>query len=280
MPFLLGPKDLPPIRDRFVTRCPCCGETFPTDKPGDRYCSMCIRGCDVECRHGDRRHGGFILAEGEGKSVAIYSRCEDPLLARAELLLTLDDMRGAGLRKEAVIRGRDVSSVDLRRVPVWGFYDTDLTFAVEEFMDAYRQREKFTRLMDKMAWLRKNGWRFKPLPGEEITVARQESKDVVAQAEDVLKQYSGRKRVAGYTRAIPAGLPEFKDLYFEDKWREFDEKLSIAEIDGIVVAFPDVLGDTHIELLVNLSKIAKRDIALYIVEPSPFLKEFGSVEVD
>jgi len=31
----------------------------------------------------------YLLREGEGKAVAIYSRCEDELLCRAELLVML-----------------------------------------------------------------------------------------------------------------------------------------------------------------------------------------------
>lgn len=278
MPCLLGPKDMPPVRDRFFTRCPCCGESFSTDEPGERYCSMCVRGCDVECRSGKGSGGGYILAEGEGKAAAVYSRCEDPLLARAELLLAVDEMRGAGLSKEAVVRGRDIASLDLRRAPVYGFYDTDLTFTIEEFLDAYRQREKFGRLLDKLVWLRKNGWRFKPLPGKQVPMVRQAPKEVVAQAEEVLKEHSGGRKAAIYARDIPGGLPEVKDAYLEDKWRGFDERISHPEIEALFVAFPDVLGDTHVELLLNLSKIAKRGIALYIGKPSPFLKELGSVE--
>ncbi len=278
MPYLLGPKDIPPIRDRFFTRCPCCGKSFPTDKAEERYCSMCVRDCDMECRSGKRHYGGYILTEGDGKAVAVYSRCEDPLLARAELLLTVDEMRKGGFSKEAVVRGRDVASVDLRRALVYGFYDTDLTFTIEEFLDAYRQRDRFARLLDKLVWLRKNGWKFKPLAGKETPMVRQETKDVVAQAEDIVKGHAaGAKKAAIYVREIPGGLPEVKDIYFEDKWRDFDERLSHPDTEAIYVMYPDVLGDSHVELLVNLSKIAKRGIALHMVEPSPSLKEFGQL---
>jgi hypothetical protein len=104
--------------DRFFTRCPCCGESFRTDKPGDRYCYACVRWCDERCQvGGERRYGGgYVLAEGEGKAIAIYSRCEDPLLARAELLLTMEEAKKGGLRSGAVIRpapGREVSSLDM-----------------------------------------------------------------------------------------------------------------------------------------------------------------------
>ena len=266
--------------DRFFTRCPCCGESFRTDKPGDRYCYACIRWCDERCRVGGERHyGGYVLADGEGKAVAIYSRCEDPLLARAELLLTAEEARGGRLRSESVVRPiPGASSLNLRRAPIWGYYDADPTFTIEEFLDAYRDRDKFARLLDKLAWLRTNGWKFKPAPSEETPYVRHVS-DIVAQAEEILKAYAaGQKKAAIYVREIPKGLPEVKDVYFEDKWRGLDERLREHEVEALYVMYPDVLGDSHVELLVNLSKIARRGIMLRIAEPSPLLKEFGRPE--
>ena len=268
--------------DRFFTRCPCCGESFRTDRPGDRYCYACARWCDERCRVGGERHyGGYVLAEGEGKAVAIYSRCEDPLLARAELLLTMEEARKGRLRSESVIRpvpGREASSPNLRRAPIWGLYDTDPTFTIEEFLDAYRERDKFARLLSKLAWLRTNGWKFKPAPSKETPYVRHVS-DIVAQAEEILKAYAaGKKKAAIYVREIPKGLSEVRDVYFEDKWRGLDERLSYPEIEALYVMYPDVLGDSHVELLVNLSKIARKGMMLRMIEPSPFLKEFGKLE--
>ena len=266
--------------DRFFSRCPCCGESFRTDKPGDRYCYACIRWCDERCRVGGERHyGGYVLAEGEGKAVAIYSRCEDPLLARAELLLTAEEARGGRLRSESVVRPiPGASSLNLRRAPIWGYYDADPTFTIEEFLDAYRDRDKFARLLDKLAWLRTNGWKFKPAPSKETPYIRHVS-DIVAQAEEILKAYAaGQKKGAIYIREIPGGLPEVRDVYFEDKWRGLDERLKDPEVAALYVMYPDVLGDSHVELLVNLSKIARRGIMLRIAEPSPLLKEFGRPE--
>ena len=34
----------------------------------------------------------YLLREGEGKGVALYSRCEDVLLAQAELLALVDQI--------------------------------------------------------------------------------------------------------------------------------------------------------------------------------------------
>lgn len=270
--------------DRFFTRCHCCGESFRTDRPGDRYCYSCVRYCDVECRIGSQiHHGGYILAEGEGKAVAIYSRCEDPLLARAELLLTMENARTGRLGGGAVMRGRDVASLDLRRAPIWGLYDEDRTFTIEEFLDAYRQGDKFSRFLSKLGWLRTNGWKFNHAPSKETPMVRHIS-DIVTQVENILKEYATgakkEKKAALYVREIPAGLPEIKDIYLEDKWRGFDKQLDQPEIEAIFVMYPDVLGDTHVELLANLSKIAKRGIALYMHEPSPFLKGFGEVQDD
>jgi hypothetical protein len=101
----------------------------------------------------------------------------------------------------------------------------------------------------------------------------------VAQAEEILKAYAaGRKKAAIYIREIPKGLPEVRDVYFEDKWQGLNEQLSHPDIEAIYVMYPDVLGDSHIELLVNLSKIARRGIMLRIAKPSPLLKEFGEME--
>jgi len=267
--------------DRFFTRCPCCGESFRTDRAGDRYCHACVRWCDVRCRVGDAHHyGGYVLAEGEGKPIAIYSRCEDPLLARAELLLTMDEAREGRLRGEAMIRraaGHEASSLNLRRAPIWGFYDVDQTFGIEEFLDAYREGDKLARLLGKLAWLRANGWKFNHAPSKETHMARHVS-DIVEQAEDILKAYAaGRKKAAVYVRKIPESLPEVRDVYFEDKWRGLDERLGHPDIEAIYVMYPDVLGDSHVELLVNLSKIARRGVTLGMVKPSPFLKEFGEL---
>jgi len=266
--------------DRFFNRCPCCGRSFRTDRPGDRYCYTCVRLCDERCRaRSERYYGGYVLAQGEGKAVAIYSRCEDPLLARAELLLTAEELRGGRLSVESV--ARPVSGalpLNLRRAPIWGFYDADPTFTIEEFLDAYRERDKFDRLMGKLAWLRANGWKFKMAPSKETPYIRHVS-DIVTQAEEILKAYAaGQKKAAIYTREIPESLPEVRDIYVEDKWRGLDERLSYPEIDAIYVMYPDVLGDSHVELLANLSKVARRGIMLGIVEPSPFLKEFGKPE--
>lgn len=269
-----------PEIDRFFTRCPCCGESFRTDRPGDRYCYTCVRRCDERCRAGGERHyGGYVLAQGKGKAIAIYSRCEDPLLARAELLLTVEDLRGGRLSVKSVVRrASGALPLDPHRAPIWGFYDADPTFTIEEFLDAYRERDKFNRFMGKLAWLRTNGWKFETVPSRETPYIRHVS-DIVTQAEEILKAYAaGQKKGVIYTREIPEGLPEVRDVYFEDKWGGLDERLSEPEIAAIYVMYPDVLGDSHVELLVNLSKIARRGIMLRIIEPSPFLKEFGKPE--
>jgi len=193
----------------------------------------------------------------------------------------MEEVREGRLRSESVIRpapGREVSSLSLRRAPIWGFYDADTTFTIEEFLDAYREHDKFARLLSKLAWLRTNGWKFNHTPSRETHMARHVS-DIVEQAEDILRAYAaGKKKAAVYVREIPKGLPEVKDVYFEDKWRDLDEKLNHPDIEAIYVMFPDVLGDSHVELLVNLSKIARRGIALHMAKPSPFLKEMSIEE--
>jgi hypothetical protein len=193
----------------------------------------------------------------------------------------MEDAREGKLRGEAMIQpvaGREVSSLNLRRAPIWGFYDVDQTFGIEEFLDAYREGDKLARLLGKLSWLRANGWKFNHAPSRETHLARHVS-DITEQAEDILKAYAaGRKKAAVYARKIPEGLPEVRDIYLEDKWRGLDERLGHPDIEAIYVMYPDVLGDSHVELLVNLSKIAKRGIMLTMVKPSPFLKEFGELE--
>lgn len=89
-------------------------------------------------------------------------------------------------------------------------------------------------------------------------------------------------RFMPFMREFPK-FTEVRDLYEEDKWKQFDNVLDEAvsqKADGIVVAYPDVLGDTHLELLLNLSKISTKKLILGIASPSPFLKQTGVIKLD
>ena len=87
-------------------------------------------------------------------------------------------------------------------------------------------------------------------------------------------------KVVIYARDIPQGLPEIKDLYLAEKWSHLDEVISLPGVEAIYVAFPDVLGDSHVELLVNLSKIAALGLELHIGRPSPLVKQMGVIRLD
>ena len=52
----------------------------------------------------------------------------------------------------------------LKQIPVgkaiWGIYDIDQTFGVEEILKSYRHGD-FIGLLDKVRFLRQNGWKYK-----------------------------------------------------------------------------------------------------------------------
>jgi len=128
--------------------CPCCGRVFPTDQGGVRYCPTCIRYCDGDgCYVGKEKPKSgspYILREGRKPGVALYTRCEDPLFARAELLLTMDKVKPGDRHKVC-----------------FGLYDDDPTFTVEEFLKAYVGDRKLEALLEKLKQLRLNGWKYK-----------------------------------------------------------------------------------------------------------------------
>ena len=84
----------------------------------------------------------YLLREGEGKGVALYSRCEDVLLAQAELLSLVDQIPNEHKGK-----------------PVYGYLDVDPSFSISTFKRAYRGRSAdYRKLMDKRDEILKNGW--------------------------------------------------------------------------------------------------------------------------
>ena len=58
----------------------------------------------------------------------------------------------------------------------------------------------------------------------------------------------------------------------EDKWEGFYTMLETAKdkADLLVVAFPEVLGDTYEELVANLSAMASHGLRLAIVPPEDY----------
>lgn len=83
------------------------------------------------------------------------------------------------------------------------------------------------------------------------------------------------KKAAIYARELPV-YPgdEVLGIYYEEKFHSFDELLGRCkdDTDMICVASPEVLGDDYLELLVNLSKIAKAGLALKVALPSKTVK--------
>jgi hypothetical protein len=78
----------------------------------------------------------YLLREGEGKAIAIYSRSEDEALCRAELSAMLGDIN-ARVPKN-MLWG-----------PVHGYYDVDPTYTHRGFLRLYRKDpERRRKLMD------------------------------------------------------------------------------------------------------------------------------------
>ena len=84
-----------------------------------------------------------------------------------------------------------------------------------------------------------------------------------------------RKKAAIYARELPI-YPgeEILGIYYEEKWANFDALLNRCQGDAeiLCVACPEILGDDYLELLVNLSKIAKAGLALRVAEPAGTIK--------
>ena len=57
--------------------------------------------------------------------------------------------------------------------------------------------------------------------------------------------------------------------YDPGKWRQLDSSLE-GDFDVLVVAYPEVLGDSYDELMINLSKIVNSGKELAIAKPSPY----------
>lgn len=66
----------------------------------------------------------YLLRRGEGKIVALHTRCEDESLCRAELLMLLGEVDARV--PPALAHG-----------PVHGYYDVDPTFTRDEFLAPY-----------------------------------------------------------------------------------------------------------------------------------------------
>jgi len=80
-----------------------------------------------------------------------------------------------------------------------------------------------------------------------------------------------KKKAVLYAREVPEpeADPE-RFIYLLDKWDGLEKALG-ADADVLVVAFPEVLGDTYTELVINLGRIAESGKSLGITKASPGL---------
>ena len=88
----------------------------------------------------------YLLREGKGKGVAVYTRCEDVLLAKAELLLLKER-----LEKDSQYDGK----------PIYGFLDVDQKPSISEFKRSYRGNSAdYRRLMELRQLIITDGWSY------------------------------------------------------------------------------------------------------------------------
>lgn len=87
----------------------------------------------------------YIMRPGERPGVALYTRCEDELLCRAELLLLLERAK------------QDYAENKI----IYGYYDVDPTFTIAQFKRSYQGRAAdYKRLMAMREKLLQEGWPF------------------------------------------------------------------------------------------------------------------------
>lgn len=88
----------------------------------------------------------YLLREGKGKGIALYTRCEDVLLAKAELLLL----------KERIERDTRYDGK-----PIYGVLDVDPSLSISEFKKSYRgDSAGYRRLMELRQLILTNGWSY------------------------------------------------------------------------------------------------------------------------
>jgi hypothetical protein len=91
----------------------------------------------------------YILRPGKTPGVALYTRSEDELLCRAEMLLLLE-------------RAEKEHSRD-QQIPA--YYDVDPSFSIAEFKRGYRGRAgEYKHLMGLRSRILAEGWPFPELP--------------------------------------------------------------------------------------------------------------------
>ena len=78
-------------------------------------------------------------------------------------------------------------------------------------------------------------------------------------------------RFVSYARDMKVQTDKFKQLD-----RLVTEATAKGEVDAVIVASPQVLGDTYDELVANLNKLAAAELAVAIVPPSDRAKTIAS----
>lgn len=88
----------------------------------------------------------YLLREGKGKGIAIYTRCEDVLLAKAELLLVKEQ-----IEKDSQYDGK----------PIYGYLDVDPSYTISEFKKSYRGNYVgYRRLIELRQIIITDGWSY------------------------------------------------------------------------------------------------------------------------
>lgn len=70
-------------------------------------------------------------------------------------------------------------------------------------------------------------------------------------------------RFASYARDMTLQMDKFKQLD-----RLVSKAKTKGDVDAVVVASPQVLGDTYDELVANLNKLADAELAVVVVPPA------------
>ena len=88
-----------------------------------------------------------------------------------------------------------------------------------------------------------------------------------------------KKKAVLYAREVPEPEPDpERFIYLLDKWDGLEKALG-ADADVLVVSFPEVLGDTYTELVINLGRIAESGKSLGITKDSPWLLKGGEIDL-
>ena len=88
-----------------------------------------------------------------------------------------------------------------------------------------------------------------------------------------------KKKAVLYAREVPEPEPDpERFIYILDKWDGLEKALG-ADADVLVVSFPEVLGDTYTELVINLGRIAESGKSLGITKGSPWLLKGGEMDL-